>query len=193
MFSVLFETVLAFSWALVISVLAVVFLAFPFVVWVEVSRAVLRPIFQRMGPAQARAQFGTTDVACLLAELSAIGVLVAKLAEVRSARPLAVMLLLLAVLLAVTTWRTAMIWLGRTQVHGLARRAIFQLFVVPAALYFPLIFAVLSFVAARVLSSGGAHDSLAILGALLGSGLATGMLMSASQQLAAWVARDAQA
>lgn len=191
MFSMMFENLVAMVWALFFSVTAVAVFTFPFVAWVETSRAVLRPLLCRMGPLRSGAQFRVTDLACLLAMMSVLGLLTTQLMATPIAPPAAAFFLAMLVLLGCIAWRCAVAWLTRTRVRGLVRRAVFQLIVVPTALFFPITFVTLSLLGLRLLSAMGHLSTLPLVVALASAALATMLLLGVSRRLAAWVALGA--
>lgn len=192
MFSTLIENLMGLGWALLLSTFAFVVFTLPFVTWVEVSRALLRPLLIRMSPQRRAVQFRLTDVACLLTELSVLGMLTARIVAIPLHLPAAVLFLVLMSVLAVVAWHSAVAWLTRTGVSGLLRRAVFQMFVVPTALFFPVLFLLLAIVAAQLLQRGTELDGRSIASALFLAALGTSLLMSGGRRLAAWVALGAR-
>ncbi len=189
-FGILRDDLLALSMLFGVGVLVFAGLSIPFMVWVEGSRAVLRPLLSQMPPSRRPIQFGFADVFCLLAELSLFGMLTTRIAAHPPHRRLAVALLVMLSLLTFLSWRCSLSWLTRTNVQGKARRAVFQIFVVPTALFFPFIFLFLFLWCANLLVAGAPHLWDALLPATLIAIIATALLMRSGFWLANWVSLE---
>jgi hypothetical protein len=166
-------------------------LALPFMAWIETSRLVLWPVLKGIGARRQPMQFGLIDLGCLVAELSMVGLMSAQIGADPLNRDLAVFLLLIATVLVLSAWRLSVQWLGRTAVRGIVRRAVFQTFVVPVALFFPLLFGLFCFLLSRAFAGAHPLGQVETLDVVLGggaSGLVTLAAMSTSRRLAQWVA-----
>lgn len=181
---------LLLGWAIVVF-LAVSVLALPFMAWVEVSRVMLWPVLARIGTSRQPTQFGVTDLGCLVLEMSLLGAAVAPLAALPRSGPLAILLLLIAIAVILSTWRLSLQWLARTCVRDRFARAVFQLFVVPTALFFPVLFGILSFALGRTFARGNPIQVGEAVAAVSSAALLTMLSMRASRLLAAWVAASA--
>lgn len=193
MFSILFENLLALGWAMLLSIAALAIFTAPFVTWVEVSRALLRPLLRRMTHQRGYAQYRVTDLGCLVAEMSVLGMITAQLMALRLNPAAAALLLMLLSILALVGWRCAIDWLGRTGVRDLVRRAVFQLLVVPTALFFPLMFLFLAVLSMHLLRAGQPLNMATLARGLAVAAIGTILLMRLGHRLAVWVALGARA
>lgn len=166
---------------------SVVAITLPCMLWVETIRLVVRPVAARFETTRGRLWFSTTDLVCLVLELSVLGSICAALASLPGGRRLALLALGLMLVGAVGGWLLAIRMLSRSRIERLARRAIFQLIVVPLAVFSPVLFFSLAGLTALLIGTG---QPLVSAGA--GAVVAAAMTLAAiyeSRRAAVWVAR----
>lgn len=181
------------AWALAAVILLGVLMlaaALPLMAWIEASRMLLWPVITKARSTRRPTQFGLVDLSCLLVEMSLLGVLCGRLAVEPAGGPLAILVVLILSAAILSTWRLSVRWLSRTRVRQVVPRAVFQLFVVPTAIFFPILFGSLAAILYRLLPDELFYEleTTKTANAVLIAAMATLVSMRATRQLAIWVA-----